>query len=50
MALPAHHRHDPAGEVVPAEEIGLELLAQGGDRQVLDGAGLGVRTVVVERA
>ena len=40
VALRAHHRHDAAGEIVPAEEIRLELLAQGRDRQVLDGAGL----------
>ena len=28
VALRAHDRHDAAGEVMPAEEIGLELLAQ----------------------
>ena len=34
---------------MPAEQIGLELLAQGFDRQVLDGAGLRMRAIVVER-
>ena len=29
VALLAHHRHDAAREVMPTEEIGIELLAQG---------------------
>ena len=42
MALGAHRRHDAAGEVVPAEEVRLELGAQGLDRQVFDRACLGI--------
>ena len=49
MALRAHHRHDAAGQIVPAEDIRLELLAQRRDRQVLDGAGLRIGAVVEER-
>lgn len=45
-ALAAHHRHEPAGQVVPAEEIGLELLAQGGHRQILDRARLRIGAIV----
>ena len=49
MALRAHDRDDAPGQIVPAEEIGLELLAQRVDRQVLDRAGLGIAAIVEER-
>jgi hypothetical protein len=49
MALRPHQRDHPAGQVVIAEEVGLEDLAQGAARQVLDRAGTGEGPVVVKR-
>src|SRR5262249_7281399 len=49
VPLPAHHRDDAAGELVPAEEVGLELVANQVGGHVLDGAGLGVAAIVEER-
>lgn len=46
MALAAHHRHEASGQVVPAEEIGLELLPQCRNRQVFDGARLCMGAIV----
>lgn len=46
MTLTAHHRHQTAGQVMPAEEIRLELLLERRNGQVLDGAGLSVGAVV----
>ena len=36
VTLAAHHRDDPPGEVVPAEEIGLELGAHQRRVEILD--------------
>jgi len=49
VTLPAHHRKHSAGELVPAEEVRLELLAQHVGAQVLDRTRLTVRAVVDER-
>ena len=47
--LLAHQRDDLPRQLVPAEEIGLELFAQHVGRQVLDGAGLAIGAVVEQR-
>ena len=44
-----HQRDHPAGQVVVAEEVGLEDFAQGAARQVLDRAGAGEGAVVEQR-
>jgi len=49
MTLLAHDRQNQAGEFVPAEEIGLEELADVLGRHVLEGAGLAVGAVVEQR-
>ncbi|MPM17351.1 hypothetical protein SDC9_63740 [bioreactor metagenome] len=49
MALCPHHLDRAQRQVMEAEEVGLEILAQGTDRQVLDRARGGEGRVVVER-
>ena len=49
MALPAHRRDDAPRQIVPAEEVRLELRAQHVGRHVFERAGLGVGAVVEER-
>jgi hypothetical protein len=49
LSLRPHRRDDAAREVVPAEDIGLELGAEHVGPQVLDRAGLTIGAIVEER-
>ena len=50
LALSAHDGNDAPGQVMPAEEVRLELLPQGLDWQIFNCPGLRVGAVVVECA
>ena len=49
FAIGAHQRHEAAGEIVPAENIGLELFCQKLARDVFHGTGLAVSAIVEQR-
>jgi len=49
VPLGAHDGDDESGQFVQAEQVRLENLAQSAARQVFDGAGAGVGTIVVKR-
>ena len=49
MALSPHHGDDAGCQVMPAEQIGLELETQHVGRKVFDSAGLTIGAIVEER-
>ena len=49
VPLPPHHRDHPPGQVVPAEQVGLELGAKQRRVEILQRAGLGIGAVVEQR-
>ena len=48
MALLAHDGNKVLGQFMPTEEIGVELFAQSGDRQIFHRAGQGIGAIVEE--
>ena len=49
MPLRPHHRDHPPGQIMPAEEVGLELGPERIDREILDRTDLAVAAIVEQR-